>query len=302
MRVDLVNSFAAAWYGLKFESRFLSTNGGEFQDFFSSIMEYAYPADFIRIRPYGNYGDKKCDGYLSSEGRVFQVYAPFVMKDGEAIAKINEDWSGAVKNWKEMRAWTFVHNQRKGLSAAVAQHLEALHGKDLPVTRWGFAELRSVALTLKEDALIDLLGPCPTPADMNDMGYADLEPLLMGIRRPQVSLLDDFAPVPSKKLEANNFSDKACEILRQGRRQERLVEEFLQQWPEPSFADDLAQAFRKHYAELRELGLDSDSILAGFQSFVMGGGRKDPRTEAAGMAVISYFFERCDIFESAPQE
>lgn len=36
----------------------------EFQDCFLKIMEKAHAGEFFAVRPYGNAGDLKCDGYL----------------------------------------------------------------------------------------------------------------------------------------------------------------------------------------------------------------------------------------------
>jgi len=37
-------------------------------------MEKLHGDDFVRIRPLGSLGDKGCDGYLRSNGQVFQCY------------------------------------------------------------------------------------------------------------------------------------------------------------------------------------------------------------------------------------
>ena len=49
---------------MSFELRYLKARADEFQDFFASIMEKRYPSDFMKVRPWGNVGDRKNDGYL----------------------------------------------------------------------------------------------------------------------------------------------------------------------------------------------------------------------------------------------
>src|SRR5579864_3399995 len=116
------------WYELKFSLEFRSKHGTEFQDFFSSIMEHGYPADFQRVKPYGKQGDKKCDGYHQSVKRVYQVYAPEKMNSAETNAKIDEDYAGALEHWKEnLDTWVFVHNQWRGVPPDVLKKLLALH-------------------------------------------------------------------------------------------------------------------------------------------------------------------------------
>lgn len=100
-----------AYYEQAFEIAFLRTQGSEFQAFFERLMGMAYRADFMRCLPWGNAGDRKNDGFLKSEQRLFQVYAPNEMKATKAIAKIREDFEGAKVYWGEhFNRWTFVHN------------------------------------------------------------------------------------------------------------------------------------------------------------------------------------------------
>ncbi len=72
----------------------------DFQRLFEEIIKRARP-EFIQIRPYGNIGDRKCDGLFHADGTVFQVYSPDDLKQAELQKKIKEDCDGAVKHWKK---------------------------------------------------------------------------------------------------------------------------------------------------------------------------------------------------------
>ena len=65
-----------AYYEEKFQNAFLRAKGDEFQTFFERLMGYAHKADFMACRPWGNQGDRKNDGFLKSERRLFQVLWP----------------------------------------------------------------------------------------------------------------------------------------------------------------------------------------------------------------------------------
>ena len=93
-----MDDLSRAYYEVVLENRFLKKKGNEFQDFFSEIMEKCHPGDFQRVRPWGKSGDKKNDGFLKSERRLFQVYAPNDMTEAAARKKITEDFAGAVKH------------------------------------------------------------------------------------------------------------------------------------------------------------------------------------------------------------
>ena len=64
-------------------------------------MERRCRSDFQKVKPYGKKGDLKCDGYHESLRRVYQVYAPEKMNEKKTIAKIDEDFQGAVGHWGE---------------------------------------------------------------------------------------------------------------------------------------------------------------------------------------------------------
>ena len=88
-----------AYYESRFENLFRAAKGNEFQSLFERLMGLAYKADFMACRPWGNQGDRKNDGFLKSERRLFQVYAPNEMEAAKAISKITEDFDAAKMHW-----------------------------------------------------------------------------------------------------------------------------------------------------------------------------------------------------------
>jgi uncharacterized protein YydD (DUF2326 family) len=126
-----MRAFQRGWYEMKYRLEFRSLNGTAFQDFFSSAMELRFPGDFQRIKPCGKYGDRKCDGYQTSHGMVFQLYAPESMHLASTLDKIDEDFDGALKYWQiQMLAWTFVHNQWRGIPADVIQRCKRIASRE----------------------------------------------------------------------------------------------------------------------------------------------------------------------------
>jgi energy-coupling factor transporter ATP-binding protein EcfA2 len=112
----------------QFELRRLKGSGEDFQQLFEDIMVRARPG-FMRVRPDGNDGDRKCDGLFRQDGIFFQVYSPDELKRIQVRKKINEDLDGAIKHWSaELKTWTFVYNARKGVTPVV---LETLQEKQL---------------------------------------------------------------------------------------------------------------------------------------------------------------------------
>lgn len=98
----------------------------EFQALFENMMKRVDPA-FIQIRPYGNIGDRKCDGLYFQDGVGFQVYSPDELKQAQVVAKIEEDLAGAVEHWGEgdrLKTWVFVYNARRGLPPDIPAMLQ----------------------------------------------------------------------------------------------------------------------------------------------------------------------------------
>lgn len=298
MQPDRLQRF---FFSLQFKVTFLEKKGTSFQDFFSRIMSYAYPQDFQTVRAYGRLGDRKCDGFRVSDGTLFQVYAPDTMKLPELLAKIKEDFSGAAEYWDgpgQMRTWTLVHNDQRGLPPDAVNLMNQLREAHpaIGIDTMKDEALLSIAMTLSVHQLEDLFGQVPSQATMVQLTFEDVKPVLKAIQRQKADTNVDLKPVSQAKLERNRLSMDAAGMLEVGRVRESLVANFLSEYPDPHFAEELAAGFRHRYAALSDDGLDPDRIFADLQRFT-GGMDGSPSHQAAVLAVLSYFFERCDIFE-----
>ena len=293
-----------SFYGLKFENAFLREKGTAFQTFFARVMAHGFMGNFEPVRPYGPRGDLKCDGFRSSDGTVFQCYAPDTTKLAELLAKIDEDFQGALAHWgSRMRRWEFVHNDVRGLPADAVQKLQDLRAahKTIEIGVFGEAELRAVVMGLALHQLEDLFGPVPSQRTLEKLDFAAIRPVLIAIQRREPEVEPSITAPSPLKLQNNALSDDAAALLRQGRRREKLVQDFFDSWPDPSFGEVIAEGFRDRYRSLRAVGLGPDEIFAQLQTFA-GGMDGEPGHQAAVLAVMSYFFERCDIFEDVVQD
>jgi hypothetical protein len=110
--------------------RCYEASGEDFQRLFENVIKRAHP-EFMQIRPYGNIGDRKCDGLFFDNGVVFQVYSPDELKQSEVQAKIEEDLAGAAAHWRDkgLKRWTFVYNCRRGLPPDIPATLKAQQQK-----------------------------------------------------------------------------------------------------------------------------------------------------------------------------
>jgi len=288
-------------YGLKFENAYLRERGKAFETLFARIMAHAFPGDFQAVRPYGPKGDLKCDGYRASDGTVFQSYAPDTTKLADLLAKIDEDFLGAVAHWGgRMKRWELVHNDSRGLPAEAVRSLVDYGAAHPTVTLGvcGESELRAIVMALALHQLEDLFGGVPSARALEQLDFEALRPVLLAIQRQEPDAEPPLAAPSATKLERNALSLDAAGLLRQGRRREQLVEAFFDKWPDPDLGEEIAQAFRVRYQALKAVELAPDDIFGELQAFA-GGMTGEPARQGAVLAVLSYFFERCDIFEDA---
>ena len=294
-----------AWFGLKFQGAVLTKRGTAFQDFFSDIMEAAHGGDFERVRPYGKMGDLKCDGLLRSTGIIFQVYAPRDTKQNALVAKIVEDFAGAKLHWGPfMKGWWFVHNDPDGLPPKATRTLAqlAIDNPNIETQTWGCNQLQNDLLPrLPRPALIQLFDRPPSRQDFDRLTFEPVGRVLKAVSGQPPHDAELIAPVSSKKLEANALTPAIAGYLRLGRQREPLVQQYLDRHPNPTFGESIATAFRDEYRRLKGEGYAPNEIFASLQAFAGGSVRGDAEHEAAVLAVMSYLFERCDIFEPAPE-
>lgn len=122
---DPVTLFHWLWWKLNC----LEGSPQEFQSLFERVAT-RLRGDFMKVRPYGKLGDRKCDGLYWGDGTVFQVYSPDELKQSQTVSKIEEDLSGAVAEWgQQLKKWVFVYNTRRGIRPDIPQILNAQNKK-----------------------------------------------------------------------------------------------------------------------------------------------------------------------------
>ncbi|MFZ2630868.1 MAG: ABC-three component system protein [Desulfosalsimonadaceae bacterium] len=292
-----------AYYEQKFENAFLRAKGDAFQDFFEKLMGFAYKADFMACRPWGKQGDRKNDGFLKSERRLFQVYAPNEMEAAKAITKIKEDFEGAKTYWgKHFEKWVFAHNAVEGLPPHVQQILLDFEKANLGITLepWCMEEFRVVLRRLTPEDLEVWFGAAPTAETKAKLGFKDLQVVLEHLAGQSPASGRPVKEVPRGKIEANALSDSVATLLKEGMVKALLVTRFFDQWHDTTLGERIANSFRTKYESLRET-FTPNLIFSELQTWAGGQNRGIPEHELAVLTVIAYFFERCDIFEE-PRE
>jgi len=197
-----------AYYEQKFVNAFLTSKGDAFQTFFEKLMGMAYRADFMAGRPWGKIGDKKNDGFLKSQRRLFQVYAPNEMEAAKAIIKITEDFEGAKEHWgKHFDKWTFVHNAIDGLPPHVQKLLLDFENANpgIKLDPWCMEGLRPICLALSVEDKESWFGLAPTQETSAKLGFKDLQVVLEKISTDPMPELVMVKDVPMGKLRRMHY-------------------------------------------------------------------------------------------------
>ncbi|MDU9006500.1 hypothetical protein BCF46_3695 [Litoreibacter meonggei] len=295
---------ATAFYAQHFKIAFLEKKGTEFQDWVARLGSHALGADFEIVRPYGKQGDWKCDGRQLSTGVIFQCYGPETPTDKKTIAKIDADFVGALAKWPDfIKRWVFVHNIPGGQPPAVIAHLDTLRKAhpDVSFDIWAESKLFGWHNMLEDAHALLMYGAVPTQQIASGLELQDLQPVIDVLERREPDPNDPVpAPPSAKKLEKNALSTEADELLRLGRRKVRLVETYFKKAGPVELGEKIAEAFRDHYVKLRAMELEPDQIFSYLQKFA--GVTGAPKRQVAAMAVMAYFFDRCDIFEDPDAE
>ena len=294
-----MDDISKAWFSLHFRNAYLEKKGSAFEEWFTKLAADAFGADFEPVRAYGSQGDWKCDGRQLSTATVFQCYAPETPTDKMIIAKIDKDFEGARAKWPQfMQRWVLVHNHPQGQPPTVLAHLDKKRSEnpDVTIEIWAEEQLRELHERMSESAARALYGAVPNASVVSNLALEDLKPVIDVLEKRDLDHSDgDFTAPSVEKLEKNALSQEAVELLRLGRRKARLVEMFFSKTGPVERGERIAEAFRERYAELKSMALEPDRIFSYLQRFT--GFEGDPKRQAAAMAVMAYFFDRCDIFE-----
>jgi hypothetical protein len=295
------------------EYKLRRSSGVAFQDFFADVMTRAHGDDFVPTRPRGNLGDRGCDGYLASVGRVFACYGKVddaALSVPTILAKMDEDYGKAATHLKDvMREWCFVHNMLDGTATDATviklgemRRANAAHG----FTTMGRAGFEMCVLGLPEADIISLIGMAVTAEDTRNMRLELVAELVEGIMAAVDGMDSDFGvepkAVPLGKLDFNGLAPHWRFTVRSQMPNVPLVDEYLGRHRDPERGEKVAAIFRARYRSLKEQGLAPDDIMASLYEAVVGKGTVTNDRMVAAQALLAYLFDACDIFEDKPAE
>ncbi|MYJ87721.1 MAG: hypothetical protein F4044_08405 [Rhodobacteraceae bacterium] len=296
---------------LQLELKLRRSAGNAFQTFFSDVMEARFGDDFIRVKPYGQLGDKGCDGYLKSTGSVFACYGAQNGSAGsvnELINKMNNDFDKAKSSLnKIMKSWKMTHNIIEGIPTDAIFAIKKLEedNPDIEFSFFGMQSIAEIMMGLPESKLEKLIGPPARIKDFKNLQLSEVKELIdtlvskLNSPKPMVEKIERVSP---KKIEYNKLSASWVTILQAGRLNEHRIEEYLNQHHIPTQGESLAKIFRDWYIELDTQEISSDNIMYALYTKIISPEDEDVSRKIAAYTLLSYLFERCDIFKNPEEE
>lgn len=296
-----------SWWGLELRTRLLSLTDVSFQTFFWDLMTLRHAGSFARVKPWGNIGDQKCDGYLIPEKRLFAVYAPQTFTLSAAKKKVAEDVRGALSAWDGSAAfafWTLVYNcpGQDGVPSPLLQHALELFGSvTVQPEFWGQTHLQQIFWQLSDLGKESLLGHAPSVADVLAAGVPEVAEILQHVASQASTPPEAPTEISPKKLEYSGLSVYAQGLLKHGMICQSDVKLYVEN-SAAGFGERVCGAFRHEYERLETEGLSPDNIFNDLLAFTGVGPVTDLKMQAASLGVLAYLFERCDIYRDVPEQ
>ena len=288
-----------------FQNKILKADGQAFEDIFTSIMNYA-EADFRSIKPWGNIGDRKNDGYIRTKGIFYQVFAPEDIRKSyrDVISKLKVDFRSLKAQWNPIKEFYFVVNDKyKGVNADCEQTIQDIKS-DYSLREAGFLtakDLENILFTLDDDQILLIAGNIPDPALIKQLDYSILDEVIhyiMKLSLPSGKQANIILPDWKEKIKFNNLSDLVANYLNNGCLQIRSLEKYLSN-NSNFLADSLRDKLNNIYM-YEKLKKDGDDL---FWAIVNSASPKASQMcQTAVIVIMSKYFESCDIFKEPQRE
>ena len=138
-----------------------------------------------------------------------------------------------------------------------------------------------------------------TRREISNVTFAELEIVCKAVlSQPLESDTSLALTPPLEKMQKNELTAETHFSLVTGLGIARKVEMFVNQMARIyyNFPDRLSAGFVEKYNELREQGVKGDALFEALQQFACNG-QRDFKFQAAGLSVLAYLFEKCEVFE-----
>ncbi len=134
---------------------------------------------------------------------------------------------------------------------------------------------------------------------MSQVTWAELEVVAKAVLRAPGPASQDFALTdPAEKLRRNGLSPSVHRRLTVGQMMAGDVQRFVQHVAlvDPDLPEGLKAGFVVEYRRLWAEGVEGDLLFEELHA-IASGGSTDFMRQAAGLAILTYLFEKCEVFK-----
>jgi len=292
-----------------FKAKVYELSTKAFEDFFISIIREA-DKDFRPVKPHGQDGDKKNDGFNETTGVYYQIYSP--EKPGErivdAVKKCKKDFEGLKKYWdkiSKVKGYYFVFNDKyNGAYPRVEKALKEIKNsnKDLNFCKPFYAQhLEEKLFTLSDNKIFEIICYVPNIDKIEKVDFLAMknvvEFLLENQKEHQYEenyIVPDF----QEKIKFNNLNKQVSNLLVQGSYQNSVITDYFRNqssFLKPKLKEIFSNLYEEGERELKK-NKNKDNLLF-FYILNRALPQKEKRIQDAVLVLMSYYFENCDIFE-----
>lgn len=284
---------------IQFKNKVAYADGQAFEDLFTQIMNYAEP-DFLAIKPWGNIGDRKNDGYIKSKAIFYQVFAPEDITNSypNVVKKLIGDFNGLLTHWNPVDEFYFVVNDKyNGVNADSEQALQSLL-QNHALNAAGFItakDLENTLFTLEDDQIYSVVGFIPDPANMQ-LDFSVLSEVtkhLMSLPLPAMKNSPNVYPDWDEKIDFNGLDTLESRLLDNGSLQVGSLEAFLNNQSN-FFADEVKEQIRNAYLECSK-NTEGSELFWNVVNMVSP--KRENPYQTSSIVLMAKYFETCDIFE-----
>lgn len=302
-----------------FKSRISLANGTAYESLFGQVMDYARPG-FLKIKPYGNEGDRGNDGYEKKHGRYFQVFAPEnpSVSIKKAIQKVLNDFQDKLlpywSSYCEIKEFYFAFNDKYlGSTRDIETTLEQIKTtyKLIDACIYLAKHLEDECLNLKEDQLLTIVGGIPHLDSSTQIDFSILGEVINHIQKTPPDVLNRsvlVAPDIDKKIEFNDLI--TCgPWLRSKQLETWQVDDFFShnsEFAKQALREHLAGYYAESLIKLPDSCSEKNENTIGDLRFafildkiapITNNPAHDRLKREAALIIMAKYFETCDIFE-----
>lgn len=290
---------------VQFQNKIYRANGQAFEDLFTQTMYYAHEG-FQSIKPWGNIGDRKNDGYIKEEGVYFQVYAPEDITKSyvDFVKKMQTDFEGLLKQWSPVHKFYFVVNDKyRGVHADCEQIIRGFKDKyELEDAKILTAkDLENKLFSLEDDQVFSIIGYLPDPSNLRHVDFSILNEVISYIMELPIDMTKKnklTLPDLDEKIQFNGLSEVTAQYLYSGLLKVVDLEEYLSNNSE-FVADSLRDKLNEVYLKEKETA-SQDELFWKIVNLLSPKPQQIYQTTV--IIIMAKYFESCDIFEEPMKE